>query len=77
MALIKAAFRYDLTRVVTFQWASGTNHVSFGGPWPPDPTVFKVHHTTSRDPASADLTECDESGGSPNTRARPRVYWFQ
>jgi hypothetical protein len=57
MAVIKAAFRCDLTRVVTFQWAPGTNHVSFGGLWPPDPTVFKVHHTTSHDPASADLTE--------------------
>lgn len=57
MAVIKAAFRCDLTRVVTFQWAPGTNHVSFGGLWPPDPTEFKVHHTTSHDPASADLTE--------------------
>lgn len=26
----------DLTRVGTFQWAPGTNHVSFGGLWPPD-----------------------------------------
>lgn len=57
MAVIKAAFRCDLTRVVTFQWAPGTNHVSFGGLWPPDPTVFKVHHTTSHDPGSEDLTE--------------------
>jgi hypothetical protein len=57
MAVIKAAFRCDLTRVVTFQWAPGTNHVSFGGLWPPDPTLFKVHHTTSHDPGSAELTE--------------------
>ncbi len=34
MAVIKAAFRCDLTRVVTFQWAPGNNHVSFGGLWP-------------------------------------------
>jgi hypothetical protein len=57
MAVIKAAFRCDLTRVATFQWAPGTNHVSFGGLWPPDPSVNKVHHTTSHDAASADLTE--------------------
>jgi hypothetical protein len=55
--VIKAAFRCDLTRVVTFQWAPGNNHVSFGGLWPPDPTSFEVHHTTSHDAASEDLTE--------------------
>jgi hypothetical protein len=57
MAVIKAAFRCDLTRVVTFQWSPGTNHVSFGDLWPPDPTLFKVHHTTSHDPGSADQAE--------------------
>ncbi len=57
MAVIKAAFRCDLTRVVTFQWAPGTNHVSFGGIWPPDPTLFKVHHPTSHNPGSPELTE--------------------
>jgi hypothetical protein len=57
MSVIKAAFRCDLTRVVTFQWAPGTNHVSFGDLWPPNPQQFKVHHTTSHDPASADQRE--------------------
>ena len=57
MAVIKAAFRCDLTRVVTFQWAPGNNHVSFGGIWPPDPTLNKVHHPTSHDPGSPELTE--------------------
>jgi hypothetical protein len=42
---------------VTFQWAPGTNHVSFGDLWPPDPTVFKVHHTTSHDAETPDLIE--------------------
>jgi hypothetical protein len=57
MSVIKAAFRCDRTRTVTFQWTPGTNHVSFGDLWPPDPTLFKVHHTTSHDPTNADNTE--------------------
>jgi Protein of unknown function (DUF1552) len=48
-AVIKAAFRCDLTRVATFQWAPGTSHVSFPGMWMPDPKVIKVHHTESHD----------------------------
>ncbi|MEY4580406.1 MAG: hypothetical protein RL701_5109 [Pseudomonadota bacterium] len=56
-ALIKAAFRCDLTRVITFQFSPGTNHVSFGDLWPPNPAQFKVHHTTSHDPDSADTLE--------------------
>lgn len=57
LSVIKAAFRCDLTRVVTFQWAPGTNHVSFGDLWPPNPTQFKVHHTTSHDTGSANQAE--------------------
>lgn len=57
MAVVKAAFRCDLTRVVTFQYAPGTNHVSFGDMWPPNPGLFKVHHTTSHDPFSPDQQE--------------------
>jgi hypothetical protein len=56
-SLIKAAFRCDLTRVITFQFSPGTNHVSFGDMWPPDPTLFKVHHTTSHDPDTPDTLE--------------------
>lgn len=56
-SLIKAAFRCDLTRVVTFQFSPGTNHVSFGDMWPPDPSLFKVHHTTSHDPDTPDTLE--------------------
>jgi hypothetical protein len=57
MAVIKAAFACDLTRVVTYQWSPGTNHVSFGDLWPPNPTLFKVHHTTSHDPGTPDQAE--------------------
>lgn len=56
-SLIKAAFRCDLTRVITFQFSPGTNHVSFGDMWPPDPSLFKVHHTTSHDPDTPDTLE--------------------
>lgn len=56
-AVTKAAFRCDLTRVVTFQFSPGTNHVSFGELWPPDPSAFKIHHTTSHDPDSPDQLE--------------------
>jgi len=56
-ALIKAAFRCDITRVITFQFSPGTNHVSFGDLWPPNPALFKVHHTTSHDPDTADTLE--------------------
>jgi hypothetical protein len=31
--------------------------VSFGDLWPPNPALFKVHHTTSHDPGSADQAE--------------------
>ena len=57
MAVIKAAFTCDLTRVITYQWSPGTNHVSFGDLWPPDPQLFKVHHTTSHDAGTADQAE--------------------
>jgi hypothetical protein len=56
-SVIRAAFRCDLTRVVTFQFSPGTNHVSFGDLWPPDPSVFKIHHTTSHDPDSPNMLE--------------------
>src|SRR5690606_25950505 len=57
LAVVKAAFRCDLTRTVTFQWSPGTNHVSFGDMWPPDESVFKVHHTTSHNTPTPDIDE--------------------
>jgi hypothetical protein len=56
-AVLRAAFRCDLTRVATFQFSPGTNHVSFGELWPPDPAAFKIHHTTSHDPDSPNQLE--------------------
>ncbi len=57
MSVVRAALRCDLTRIVTFQFSPGTNHVSFGDLWPPDPSVFKIHHTTSHDPDTPDTLE--------------------
>lgn len=57
LATIRAAFKCDLTRTVSFQWSPGTNHVSFADMWPPSPSTFKVHHTTSHKPMTADVVE--------------------
>jgi hypothetical protein len=48
-SVIKAAFQCDLTRVVTFQWSPGTNHVAFAGFYPPDPAAIKMHHPLSHE----------------------------
>jgi hypothetical protein len=47
MAIIRAAFQCDLIRVATFQWAPGTNHVSFRGLYPGRPDDAFMHHPTS------------------------------
>lgn len=54
-AVLHAALACDMTRVITFQYSPGTNHVSFQGFYPGDATVVKLHHTQSHD------------GGDPNT----------
>ncbi|MDD9944801.1 MAG: DUF1552 domain-containing protein [Myxococcales bacterium] len=48
-SVIKAAFVCDLTRVATFQWSPGTNHVSFMGMYPGEPTSIKMHHPLSHE----------------------------
>ncbi len=47
LALIKAAFTCDSTRVVTFQFSPGTNHVSFGGLYPGNESAIYMHHPVS------------------------------
>jgi hypothetical protein len=47
--VIRAAFQCDLTRVATFQWSPGTNHVSFQGFYPPDMKAVKMHHPLSHE----------------------------
>lgn len=68
-AVIKAALACDLTRVVTFQWSPGTNHVSFGGMYPSDPSAILMHHPVSHRIGAGDL-----AGTNPvPTRADPRI----
>lgn len=56
-AVIRAAFRCDLTRVVTFQWSPGTNHVSFQGMYPGQATSVKMHHPLSHDTGDPNVPE--------------------
>jgi hypothetical protein len=56
-AVIRAAFQCDLTRVVTFQWSPGTNHVSFQGMYPGEPTSVKMHHPLSHEFGNPDVPE--------------------
>jgi hypothetical protein len=55
--VIKAAFQCDLTRVVTFQWSPGTNHVAFAGMYAPDPNAVKMHHPLSHEFNNPDAPE--------------------
>jgi hypothetical protein len=55
--VIRAAFQCDLTRVVTFQWSPGTNHVSFQGFYPPDKNAVKMHHPLSHEFNNPDAPE--------------------
>jgi hypothetical protein len=57
LALIKAAFACDLTRVVTFQFSPGTNHVSFGGLYPGDSNAIYMHHPVSHRIGGGALTD--------------------
>jgi hypothetical protein len=52
-AIIRAAFACDLIRVATFQWAPGTNHVSFAGLDPESPSTIYMHHPLSHKVADA------------------------
>ena len=55
--VIRAAFQCDMTRVVTFQWSPGTNHVSFQGFYPPDMNAVKMHHPLSHEFNNPDAPE--------------------
>lgn len=48
LAILLAAFQCDLTRVATFQFAPGVNHVGFKGLWPNDPNRIAMPYAESR-----------------------------
>lgn len=61
--IIRAAFQCDLMRVATFQWSPGTNHVSFGGMFPDDPSRIYMHHPLSHQIGNArDVLDSQPSG---------------
>jgi hypothetical protein len=45
--ILLAAMQCDIIRVASFQWSPGTNHVSFRGLKPDDPTKIFMHHPQS------------------------------
>lgn len=47
LAVIRAAFQCDLTRVATFQWASSVDKVAFKGLMPEEPDTSYRHHPLS------------------------------
>lgn len=47
LSVIRTAFQCDALRVATFQWASSTSHVAFGGLHPGDPASAYMHHPMS------------------------------
>lgn len=54
-SIITAAFRCDLTRVASFQWSPGTNHIAFGGLWPDNDKSIYQHHPISHRVGSGDF----------------------
>jgi hypothetical protein len=64
-AIIRAAFACDLIRVATFHWSPGTNHVSFTGLDPSDPSTIWMHHPLSHRVGDASFY----NGSRPGTNA--------
>jgi hypothetical protein len=58
-SVLTAALKCDLTRVVTFQWSPGTNHVSFGKFWPSDASKVLEHHPVSHTLGDPDILQTD------------------
>jgi len=54
-AIIRAAFKCDLTRTATFQWSPGTNHIAFKGLHPDNVAGIYTHHPVSHQVAAGDI----------------------
>lgn len=77
LALIKAAFACDLTRVVTFQFSPGTNHVSFGGLYPDNKNAVYMHHPVSHRIGGADLDSSAETSSNADIEFLCQVeMWY-
>jgi hypothetical protein len=71
-AVILAAFQCDIVRVASFQWSPGTNHVSFKGKYPADPSKSFMHH-----PMSHRITTQSFFNGAPQTGTSPDASLYQ
>jgi hypothetical protein len=77
LALIKAAFTCDLTRVVTFQFSPGTNHVSFGGLYPGDASAIYMHHPVSHRIGAASLNDSNPTSSNADVEFLCQVeMWY-
>lgn len=77
LALIKAAFACDLTRVVTFQFSPGTNHVSFGGLYPGNSKAIYMHHPVSHRIDGAALLDSKPTSSNPDVEFLCQVeLWY-
>jgi hypothetical protein len=73
--LIKAAFACDLTRVATFQWSPGVNHIAFQGIYPGEPDSIYMHHPLSHRISTSDTLAT--SGRRPEVEFMSRVAeWY-
>jgi hypothetical protein len=71
LTILRAALQCDLTRVVTFQWSPGTNHVSFQGLYPNDPNAIYMHHPLSHRVGGDQL---DPDGSPTATRSNDAEF---
>jgi len=77
MAIIRAAFACDLTRVATFQWSPGTNHIAFKGLHPANLNGIYTHHPVSHQVGDAEIMEPDATKRSANVQYLANVgTWY-
>ena len=71
-AVLLAAFQCDIIRCATFQWSPGTNHVSFKGQYPANPTGSYMHH-----PMSHRIGDAGFFNGPPQTGTAADASLYQ
>jgi hypothetical protein len=77
MSIIRAAFVCDLTRVATFQWSPGTNHIAFKGIHPANPNGIYTHHPVSHQVGDSEIFETDPTKRSANVQFLGNVeIWY-
>ena len=69
--ILHAALACDMTRVITFQYSPGTNHVSFQGFYPGDAKAVKLHHTQSHNGSDSNTVPflANVTSGTPEITA--------